>query len=710
MNTCSGVVAVVVLVMVVVQVKSQAAAARDPPSPTNVRRLLGRKKHTLALESHADGRVVMTDPMPLVLAEVVRNLGGDERGPCGVLLYYDLKTVPPEDLDIFRTALDVPVTLVDVSKLKFSLITKTRRRVPLIDLLSNRTDNRCRILVAWSLSTYQRALLVMAEGEPGVLGSRDTLVLPVTDQRLDRFIPRLRRRILVKRREPRGVRGRRDLNLTKFLVEGACEVCERYLLTRLGEWRHPEGWVWGGAMHYGQDLSGGTLTVAYTPSVPNIFLVEGDGVQRLDGIELRLLEYAAKALNFSYRLIGPEDSVGAVNKTWAGKVSEVVSGRADIAVGGLVYTEERASVAEYTILFNNELWGIVCPLSARLPVWPYIMFPFRTESAPSVFILLVMLHVMVYLVGTVMGAQAPQGPRDPWAESVFRVVHVGISMYLRFMACLYFWNIYYCFIKPKYEPPVDTSAALLQSGYNWGVVSGTTVPSILSFSRHDDHRQLVSNAEQLSSINEGFQRLRKESLCLVGVPKRYAFATIAMRHTTKCGEPGLQVSTEDLNSVLGGWILARGSPLTSYINSIILRLQSFGLLDHWRKEMHEFLITRAPRDLPCLNPPPAALTMLDLRLALFLLVGGWGLAVFVFIGEQFAYNFLKMTGAPVEHRDSDIPAQTEAPSNNEEPGSLRGWLADILYPEPSINISAKEAAFRKQLNSILRDIWGFDTR
>ncbi|XP_053650257.1 glutamate receptor 3-like [Cherax quadricarinatus] len=704
--TVMAIVGVTVLVMgaqVRVQVKGKGVPTRKQPSHTNARLLLRAWSRVLK------NRQAVTDPLPLALADVVKDLGGGEGGPCHVLLYYDSTTVPPEDLAVFRSSLSVPITLIDVSKLTFTLITKVRRRVPLLELLSFQADNRCRLLVAWSSSNYQRGLMLMAQAEPVVLGLRGTLVLPVTDNSLDRFIPQLRRRILVKRQTFRKKQGTSE---ARFLVEGTCEICQRYYSTRLGDWRYPDGWKWGRATPYGHVLPGANLTVVYTPSVPNIFPMKGDGALLLEGIEMRLLEYIAKALRFSYRLVVPSDGEWGrpVNGTWTGKVGEVVTGRADIAMGGLVYTDERAAVVEYSLLFLNEVWGIVCPLPVRLPVWPYIMFPFRTESAPSVFALFVVFNVMAYLVGTVVAIQAPQGPRDPWAESVVRVIHVGVSLYLRLMACLYFWNIYYCLIKPKYEPPVDSSTELLQSGYDWGVVSGTTVPRILTSSQHSVHWDLNLRAKPLPTITEGFQRLRKENLCLVGVPKRFALATIAMRHSTKCGEPGLQVSSEDLNSVLSGWVLPRGSPLTSYINDIILRLQSFGLLEHWKKKMHELLITRAPRDLPCLNPPPSSLTILDLRLTLFILLGGWCLALLVFVGEHLVSVFIKCDIMTVTERSTEMMLGSQTARNNERRDGLSDWLSVLLSPVPSINISVKEAVFRRQLDAILRDNWGLDIR
>lgn len=682
------------------------------PVPTDVRPMLGKKSAARVL----DRRIIVRDPTPSVLSEVVKEMGGGPNGYCHVLLYYDPKTAPPDKVDSLKAALGVPIILVDVSRLAFPLITMRRRRVPLVDLLSRRTDNRCRLLLAWASSNYQRGLLLMAQFEPGVIRSKDTLIFAVSDQRLDRFMPQLRRRVLIKKEQSkRSGRGRRAAGIPEFQVEAACEFCSKYSLHRLGHWQYSSGWSWGDAEKLRRSgLLGMPFTVSYTPSVPNIFPVTEGNKQYLEGVELRLLEYAAAALNFSYRLVIPEDGEWGrpINGTWTGKVGEVLKRRADLAVGGLVYTKERGEVVKYSDLFHNELWGVVCPLPVRLPVWPYIMFPFRTDVAPSVFSMMVVLHVVAFMVSTLVGKQERQQAQNPLAESLARVTRAGVSLYLRFMACLYFWNLFFCLMKPIYEPPVDTAAALLRSGRSWGVVTGTTVTRVLSESLNDVYRELEVGSLPLPSIIEGFRRLREEGLCLVGVPKRYARATVAMQHTTKCGEPGLQISTEDLHSVLGGWVLPYGSPLTPYFDNIIHRLKTWGILELWRKELHTLLLTRGPRNLPCLNPPLSALTLSDLRLALFMLWGGWGFALLIFLCEVV---LVKLVQEP--HRESQN-VRVNTPSNTQDspppnpPSSpathLRRMLATLVGPV-TLNISSESASFQRQLSTALRDIYGVQT-
>lgn len=706
-----GAALLAVLLTSVSDAQSRTQDTRSSPTPTDVRRLLGRKREARVLER----KIIVTDPTPLVLSQVVEEMGGGATGHCQVLLYYDPRTAPPEKVASLKAALGVPLILVDVSRLAFPLITMRRRRVPLLDLLSRRTDNRCRLLLAWASSTYQRGLLLMAQFEPGVIRPKDTLVMPVSDQRLDYFMPQLRRRVLVKKQQPkRKGRGRRDIGLPAFQVEAVCEVCPKYSLQQLGEWQYPVGWSWWGAQSLRRSgLLGMTFTVSYTPSVPNIFPVTEDGKQHLEGVELRLLQYAASALNFSYRLVMPEDGEWGrpINGTWTGKVGQVLKRQADLAVGGLVYTKERADVVQYSDLFHNELWGVVCPLPVRLPVWPYIMFPFRTEVAPSVFSFMVVLHVTAFLVSTLVGKHHQQEPHNPLAESLSRVTRAGVSLYLRFMACLYFWNLFFCLMKPKYEPPVDTASALLRSGNSWGVVDGTTVNRVLSDSHNSVYQELVTGSIPLSSIGEGFRRLREEGLCLVGVPKRYAGATIATRHTTKCGEPGLQISSEDLHSVLGGWVLYRGSPLTPYFDGIIHRLKSWGFLERWRKELHTLLLTRGPRDLPCLNPPLSGLSFSDLRLAFFMLLGGWGFALIVFLCEVVVVRMTREPQRRVVRRNTPTTTLDQPPPNppSTPATNVRRWLTTLVGPLHSLIISSADTNFQRQLNTVLREMYGLQT-
>ncbi|KAK4309470.1 hypothetical protein Pmani_018900 [Petrolisthes manimaculis] len=695
---------------------------RMPSSPTDVRRLLGGGREVRSLEGSRKPTTQMTtggisiiegEATPLVLTQVVDQLGGGHNGLCDVLVYYDPVTAPPEKLRMLQEGLGTAVTLVDVSRLAFPLITRSRRRVPLVELLSFQPDTRCRLLLAWSSINYQRGLLLMSRAEPSVLRPQDTLILPVKDHRLDRFLPQIRQRVMVvERTAKQSGRGRRALRPPNFLVEGVCETCDRYSLLPLGEWQYPTGWTWGGASLRRPNLDGALVTVAYTPSVPNIFPMGTGTKTRLEGVELRLLQYAAAALNFTYRLVVPRDGEWGrvINGTWTGKVGLVVTKRADLAVGGLVYTAPRAKATRYSVLFHNERWGIVCPLSVRLPVWPYIMFPFRSDEAPSVFSLLVALHILAYIVVTLVGEQQQdQREPNPLSEAFGRVSRAGVSLYLRFMACLYFWNLFFCFMKPKYEPPLDSSVSLLKSGYDWGIVKGTTVEPVLAASQYPAHRNLATGAQSLTSISSGFQRLREEGLCLVGVPKRYAHATIAMRHTTHCGELGLQVSEEDLHTVRGGWVLPQGSRLAPLLNVVIRRLQEWGMLELWRRELHDILLTRGPRNLPCLNPPLGPLSLPDLRLAFYVLLAGWGIALLIFLSEFVSsggkfINRIK----PVGHHQMEVNTMephTTPPVRRNRSSSIRKMLAALLNPIPSLNTNSKEVAFRQQLQAILRDVW-----
>ena len=681
--------------------------------PTDVRSYIGSKKR--GKMASRKNLIDPVDPMAEVLTEVVKEIDG--KSSCHILLYYDTAVVSEKQLRQFQENLNTAVTLLNVMNLKFSLITKSRlisSRTPLVDLLLTRNDqHRCRILVAWASEHYQRGLLLIARKESGVLNSEDSLILPTKTQRISRFLPKLKHRIIVQEvNKPRlGSRGARSLNTKKYLIDRTCDWCKDISLLRVGEWKQIDGWIKKSLNVKSSGLNGAKLTVSYTNSIPNIFPITVNNKTVLEGLEVRMLQYASTALNFTVNFKQPKDGEWGrrINNTWTGKIGDIVSKKADLAIGGIVYKSDRARVGAYSVLFHRELWSIVCPPPDKLPVWPYIMFPFREESARSIISFLVLLHVLAYVVAVFIGNQRAQTEDDghPLQQPFNNVLKTGVSLYFRMLACLYFWNLYYCIIQPKYEETIDSASALLRGKNSWGIVKGTTVKTVLEASYDYSHREVASRAIELSSISEGFQKLRSSGLCLLGVPKRYAKSTISTQHTTECGESALTVSEENLHTVLGGWFVAKSSPIIRDLNQIIRRLQVFGFIDKWQKDLYLMLETSTPSKLPCIGKPITSLSLSNLRLAFFLLLAGLGLAICSFFLENI-FSFILggdnpkyVTWSRASSEKSLVPQRYIHPRHLRS----RNWIIQMLLTSPtSQQLLLKELQLRQQLAQILREI------
>lgn len=653
------------------------------------------------------------DPTAKVLADVIQKLGGGTSGNCHVMLYYDVKTVSQTQLKQFQDELAVPVSLLDVTLLKFGLVTvkSGTKALPVVDLLMNRPEeDRCRIILSWSESHYQRGLLILARFQPGILKTRDTIVLSTNDNTIDKFIPELRNRVIVRKESLKIAPALPRSSAIRFVVEKSCDDCTSFRLERIGEWQGLyEGLRWEqNQPEYG--LFGTRLRVSFTPSVPNIFNINND---TLDGLEFRVLEYAAKALNFSFVLQKPSDNQWGkyINGTWTGKVGDILYNRADLAIGGIVYQADRAKVSDYSTMFHHELWGIVCPPPNRMPLWPYVMFPFRSETSSSVFTLLVIMHVVAYIIVTFVSHFKEENENNyehPLPRSFRRVFKVSAFLYIRFMACLYFWNLFYCIIKPKYEDPINSAVGLLNSAKTWGLVRGTTVESVLSNSLDSYHREVSQYSRSLSSISEGLFNLEKNDMCIVGVPKRYIKSMITTRYTTECGEAALHVSSEDLHTVLGGWLMAKKSPLKNKLDPIIMRLQGFGFMEKWRSDLYEMLSKRREEKLPCIKRPLGPLTLADLRLAFFLIMGGWGASVILFCLEHIVLYIIRQYQSFLDPDYVDSNGKRwKYPGQREQP--QRTWPEQLVNQITNErgrdrNMIMKEAMFRYHMSLLLRNV------
>ncbi|KAA0198571.1 Ionotropic receptor 126 [Hyalella azteca] len=578
------------------------------------------------------------DVTPTVIAEVVEKYGGGRTGPCQLLLYFDQKTVSNEQLRQLQAVLGSPIMLLDVTNIRLGLITAQRGPpvMPKVDLLTNRPEKEtCRVLLSWSEAGHQRGLLVLAKLLPDIVRQEDTLILTTEYKNIGSFIPELNRRIVVRKNETPG----KNASQVRFVVEQSCLSCGYSpAMEKIGELGEYAGLTWK-RRSKNPSLLGKKIRVTYTPSVPNIYTTS-EGV--LDGLEYRMLQYAAEALNFTYVLQIPADNEWGrfINGSWTGKVGDLVNNRSDLAIGGIVYKSQRSAVALYSTMFHQELWSIVCPRPTKLPLWPYIMFPFRSEKAPSVFTFLVLLHIVAFIIASFASSVKQRNRQNdtPFMKSVKNIFLVAGSFYWRIMACLYFWNLFYCILEPQYEEPINSSIALLDSAKKYGLVRGTTVETVLASSLDASQQKLARDARRLSSISEGFFNLDTNGMCIVGVPKRYAESTIRTRYTTQCGEPAIQVSSENLHTVLGGWLMASKSPLKEKLDPIIVRLQSFGFLNKWQADLYDSLSRSRDEKLPCVVQPVGSLSFYDLRLAFLLLLVGWGAAL-VLLGAEYAANY-----------------------------------------------------------------------
>ncbi|KAF2348681.1 Ionotropic glutamate receptor L-glutamate and glycine-binding domain, partial [Trinorchestia longiramus] len=641
---------------------------------------------------------------PTVIAEVLEKFNGGRAGPCHTLVYFDRYTMSNELLMKLQESMGgAPVMLLDVTKLKFGLITAKRRAssLPKVDLLIKRPEkDTCRVLLSWSRAHFQRSLLVLARFYPEIIRLKDVLILSTEDKNIGKFIPQLKRRIVVRKSVSVA---RCNSTQVRFVVEQSCTACDDVYMQNIAEWDRDAGMAWKKSGE--NTMSGVLIKVSYTTSVPNIFNTS-KGV--LDGLELRMLQYASEALNFTYVLQVPRDGECGriVNGSWTGKVGDVVYRRADLAIGGIVYRSQTSIFASYSTMFHNELWSIVCPPPSKMPLWLYVMFPFKSGMAPSVFTVLVVFHGFTFAIVmlTFNFEWRAIETETSFTRSVKNVFRVASSFYLKIMVCLYFWNMLFCILEPQYEETISSSLGLLSSTKKYGVVRDTTVESILANSLDASQGELAKNARQFSS-SEGQYSVDVHGMCLVGVPELYAKFIIRSQYITRCGEPAVQVSGENLHTVMGEWLMASKSPLKEKFDPIITRLQGFGFLDKWRADLYASLTRHRNERRPCRVQSVGPLSLLDLRLAFFFLITGWMIALVVLLVERVAFNFVRSFNAEF------------GPTYNEAFSSVSGrscqpqrkWAHKVLdgvnpNRETSWDYQRNKAKFGYQMYVLLRDI------
>ncbi|XP_071526290.1 LOW QUALITY PROTEIN: probable glutamate receptor [Panulirus ornatus] len=163
---------------------------------------------------------------------------------------------------------------------------------------------------------------------------------------------------------------------------------------------------------------GASLLVSGVSWPPHLHvLVRDDGSLSVAGPVANVLNTVAQSLNFTYRLVTPEDQYWGSklpNGTWTGMVGQVDRMEVDIALGPFGLTEERSKAVDYTRSFFFDDRSI---LSAKglpeIDPWGFL-FPFTT----LVWAALLAGLVTAWIAAVILGYNGWVSGRATWASEL----------------------------------------------------------------------------------------------------------------------------------------------------------------------------------------------------------------------------------------------------------------------------------------------------
>ncbi|KAK3885212.1 hypothetical protein Pcinc_010556 [Petrolisthes cinctipes] len=98
------------------------------------------------------------------------------------------------------------------------------------------------------------------------------------------------------------------------------------------------------------------------------------------GIEIRLLQILAEALNFHLTIMNPSDGrkwgQPMENGTWTGMTGDLTQRRAHMAVANYFIHIHILEVVDMTVAYDMEFGCFITPLPEPLPQWVALIYPF----------------------------------------------------------------------------------------------------------------------------------------------------------------------------------------------------------------------------------------------------------------------------------------------------------------------------------------------
>ena len=149
-------------------------------------------------------------------------------------------------------------------------------------------------------------------------------------------------------------------------------------------------------------FNGLTLNVTLLEYFPCVAIHQDGKIAKYSGSEVKLMDVISKYLNFNVHFYPPVDGKwGNLNKStgkWSGMIQEVISSRANIAMGCIGGTDERAQVIDYSYITRRECGSFVVPKAEELPKWTILGAVFEYRVWIGIILTLVVSIICLWLL------------------------------------------------------------------------------------------------------------------------------------------------------------------------------------------------------------------------------------------------------------------------------------------------------------------------
>ncbi|GBM55394.1 hypothetical protein AVEN_150456-1 [Araneus ventricosus] len=390
------------------------------------------------------------------------------------------------------------------------------------------------------------------------------------------------------------------------------------------------------------------VRIGILPNGPFVVNFTSNGiVEVIDGAEASFLDLLTTGLKLPHILQVPKDPVWGVpgiNGNWSGLMGMVQQEEVDMAVGTILISEQRMSVATFSYPYTWEDVTFSTRKPTRLPKGTNFMWPlsFQVWICIAVFIVFLTVAYRISLtkayplpkiffgiVGILL-RQSPELACKTFRDRCLIISWIGgctVLSYSYAVVLLSFLTV------PLRERPIETvsqlSKAVQQGRYRCVVPAGSSIVEILKNSNKKSHRIIGYHIWK----KKGYVDIQAEGVVARHL-KQGNVAYIDIRERMKMiFQNQFYISPHALFSNPVSVALNRKFRYKKRLNKIIKRISAGGL---YEKSLSDYMYKKhMTSKYPELSKTDdmKQLTMSDLYGAFVILVCGEVLAILVFIGE-----------------------------------------------------------------------------
>ncbi|XP_046564372.1 glutamate receptor ionotropic, kainate glr-3-like [Haliotis rubra] len=337
-----------------------------------------------------------------------------------------------------------------------------------------------------------------------------------------------------------------------------------------------------------------------------------NGTAHYTGMTINLIKQMAKALNFSYVLLEPEDNEWGreINGSWTGVVGDLLSGRTDVIASPLAVTAERAVIMDFTVPYFYDTSCVVIKTPNNYDTkWLILATKFQHLVLVCIFVSFVFSTIFLCVLEEVQPALWPvRNSMGLWNRcSDTLLVHFaslmanGISgcllpvslsgrlvmgawwIFSLLTAAVYRGDIIAFLTAPRTTLPFNTLAEMVaQEAYSWGTLGGSAYETLFRNSSILQYKQVWEGMEsRLASDPSVLSVDLNVHLDKVNTG-HYAFITNTLTlKNWKVKNCDLRMLSDTFYPLMFAMVLPKNSSLTDILSKEIYRLRENGVIEYW---------------------------------------------------------------------------------------------------------------------------------